>query len=304
MFGQTTRYLLSLPIIRENADVVNSTLFNMLAHGPRDFKSLDIQQILMDAGINRNTKNEIEQPVLSALPPQSKSTVVGTMAIIMRPITWLLIKLMQWSKYKKDDRWLEEMRGMLMIVATVISTMTFQAALNPPGGVWQENMNSTSIGGEIYCTEEDPCYAGTAVLAYIWGGEMVQFMFYNTLSFGTSLSVTIFLVSGFPLTNRLCIWLLSMAMCFTITFTGLAYITGMDIVMPYALADIIKEKYMPLSFRIWIGLLSTVGAFHTFRFLVWLVEKLMNSKCYKKVMNSKFRYKRPNMSIENRSTVA
>ncbi|XP_050231886.1 ankyrin repeat-containing protein BDA1-like [Mercurialis annua] len=33
--------------------------------------------------------------------------------------------------------WLEKSRGNLMVVATVIAGMAFQAAINPPGGVWE-----------------------------------------------------------------------------------------------------------------------------------------------------------------------
>ncbi|KAJ1387227.1 PGG domain [Sesbania bispinosa] len=45
-----------------------------------------------------------------------------------------------WSKYLQyQGNWIKETRGTLMVVATVIATMTFQSALNPPGGVWQEN---------------------------------------------------------------------------------------------------------------------------------------------------------------------
>jgi hypothetical protein len=34
------------------------------------------------------------------------------------------------------ENWMEETRGTLMIVATVIATMAFQAGISPPGGVW------------------------------------------------------------------------------------------------------------------------------------------------------------------------
>ncbi|XP_023535330.1 protein ACCELERATED CELL DEATH 6-like [Cucurbita pepo subsp. pepo] len=46
-----------------------------------------------------------------------------------------------WMKnleYKGD--WFQEVQGTMMLVATVIATVAFQGAINPPGGVWQEDI--------------------------------------------------------------------------------------------------------------------------------------------------------------------
>ncbi|MCH82613.1 ankyrin repeat plant-like protein [Trifolium medium] len=37
--------------------------------------------------------------------------------------------------HKDKDKWLDEMKGNLGLMATVVATMTFQMALNPPGGI-------------------------------------------------------------------------------------------------------------------------------------------------------------------------
>ncbi|MCH79353.1 ankyrin repeat plant-like protein [Trifolium medium] len=37
--------------------------------------------------------------------------------------------------HEDKDKWLEQMRGNLGLMATVIATMTYQMALNPPGGI-------------------------------------------------------------------------------------------------------------------------------------------------------------------------
>ncbi|KAI9108707.1 hypothetical protein K1719_020354 [Acacia pycnantha] len=44
--------------------------------------------------------------------------------------------------FKHDGNWLEEMRGNLSLVATVIATMTFQVAINPPGGFIQQGLDN------------------------------------------------------------------------------------------------------------------------------------------------------------------
>lgn len=43
------------------------------------------------------------------------------------------------EKLQRDD-WIERKRNTLMIVASLIATMAFQAGLNPPSGVWQEDL--------------------------------------------------------------------------------------------------------------------------------------------------------------------
>ncbi|WJX92181.1 hypothetical protein P8452_73861 [Trifolium repens] len=47
----------------------------------------------------------------------------------------VLERLGDWLSYKDKNKWLEQMRGNLSLMATVIATMTFQMALNPTGGV-------------------------------------------------------------------------------------------------------------------------------------------------------------------------
>ncbi|KAF1897686.1 hypothetical protein Lal_00032443 [Lupinus albus] len=68
-------------------------------------------------------------------------------------------KLTRYQNYQSD--WMEQMRGTLMLVSTVIATMSFQVAINPPGGVWQSDSN-TRMG----CVPNTTCKAGTSVIAF------------------------------------------------------------------------------------------------------------------------------------------
>lgn len=40
-------------------------------------------------------------------------------------------------------------KGQIMVVMTLITTMAFQAAINPPGGVWQEDTPSHKVGEAV-----------------------------------------------------------------------------------------------------------------------------------------------------------
>ena len=61
-----------------------------------------------------------------------------------------------------DGNWIEETQGTLMTVATLIATITFQTAPNPPGGVWQEDVTDSKTN---ICNEKNICFAGTTVAA-------------------------------------------------------------------------------------------------------------------------------------------
>lgn len=45
----------------------------------------------------------------------------------------------QHDERSERNAWLKEMRGWLMVLATVAASVTYQAGLNPPGGFWQED---------------------------------------------------------------------------------------------------------------------------------------------------------------------
>ncbi|CAB4303821.1 unnamed protein product [Prunus armeniaca] len=173
-------------------------------------------------------------------------------------IAWCLInRLVHCVEYPKT--WIEDTRGMLMVVATMISTATFQAAVNPPGGV---------------CEYGEKCFPGSSVVATVLKDDFFLFVIFNTVSFIASLSVTLLLVGGFPLRNRVIMWLLSMAMCLTVTSMALTYIQALSLVSP---ADDTFESYVKMfkiSVGVWTALLLTIAAIHTIRLPIWLSRKL------------------------------
>ena len=67
---------------------------------------------------------------------------------------------MKHLKYRGN--WVEENRGYIMVVDTLITTITFQQAASPSGGVWPQSGNVTHYSG--YNIEVD---AGTLVVGSI-----------------------------------------------------------------------------------------------------------------------------------------
>ncbi|KAI4355486.1 hypothetical protein L6164_004255 [Bauhinia variegata] len=148
-------------------------------------------------------------------------------------------RLTQYEKYQ--GIWMENMKGSLMLVASVIATMNFTIAINPPGGVWPEDRANCTGTGQI-------CKAGTAVLGHntekltfrnslqflsisFSGSSYDVFLCLCTISFSASLSIIILLICGLPLTNRLVMWMPIIAMCISVYFTAAAYIVSVSMLM-------------------------------------------------------------------------
>uniref|UniRef100_A0A2N9IF83 PGG domain-containing protein n=1 Tax=Fagus sylvatica TaxID=28930 RepID=A0A2N9IF83_FAGSY len=85
-----------------------------------------------------------------------------------------------------EDSATSDIRNALLVVATLIVAVTFQAGVNPPGGVWQEDAPPPSSYD-----------AGKAILGYK-GVSFAFFLLSNTAAFSTSATIIGILVRGFP----------------------------------------------------------------------------------------------------------
>nr|GMD47944.1 ankyrin repeat-containing protein At3g12360-like [Ipomoea batatas] len=118
--------------------------------------------------------------------------------------------------------WLSRKRDSIMVVASLIATMAFQAGVNPPGGVWQENSLSP----------DSPHTAGEAVMAYNHAKLYRYFIRTNTTAFVASLSTILLLISGLPFRRRLFLWGLMVIMWLTVTTIALSYGVAIFIITP------------------------------------------------------------------------
>ncbi|KAL3742733.1 hypothetical protein ACJRO7_018102 [Eucalyptus globulus] len=91
-----------------------------------------------------------------------------------------------------------DMRNIMLIIATLIAVITFQAGVNPPGGVWQDNEDGHSAGMAIYASRQIAFYV---------------FLVSNTFALSTSLLVIVCLTYRFPLHFE--IWVATASMMVT-----------------------------------------------------------------------------------------
>ncbi|KAF7843552.1 ankyrin repeat-containing protein [Senna tora] len=186
---QIARYLLSIPKIREAVNTKNGmglTAHDILEHSPKDLKRFEIQQMFMDKGIEtekREMNNSSPSPTTTSNNNNNNNGVEEAVVRGPRKNGWkmILTSIDNWLISKGEH--VEEMRGSLSLVATVISTITFQAAINTPGGFIQQ---------------------GQALLA-IQSPWFRSYLLCNSICFTSSLNVIVLLVSGVPMKNRLAV---------------------------------------------------------------------------------------------------
>ncbi|BAT84811.1 hypothetical protein LR48_Vigan03g180800 [Vigna angularis] len=263
---KTIKYLLTLPEMRTAARALNEaglTNFEVMESGPRDFITLKIEHMLTEAGVQMIT--EKQQGSSSASPSPS---IIPTQP----PQEAKRMKLWEtlWLKYLQyRPNWIEEKRGSLMVVATVIASMTFQSVISPPGGVWQED----TFSGGLNCSSYGICKGGTAVLAYDLAHEgFLRFATFNTVSFFSSLCVVMVLISGLRVDNKPMMSMLTIVLFLALSSISLAYVSAQRLVTPNHLAHRIDTVNAPLR-TVWKIIIAVVVLFHFLHLFILCAKK-------------------------------
>ncbi|KAI4354661.1 hypothetical protein L6164_003508 [Bauhinia variegata] len=106
-----------------------------------------------------------------------------------------------WYKYFQFDEQNEtptEIRNILLIIFTLIAAVTFQAGVNPPGGIWQDDKGHIP-GTAIYASQKKFYYV---------------FLIANTLAFSYAILVILSLTHKFPFHFELWVATISMAVTY------------------------------------------------------------------------------------------
>lgn len=129
---------------------------------------------------------------------------------------------------KAHANWLNETKSTLMVVAILIAAVTFEAGLNPPGGVWQDEYppfrspedDQTKIDQwereNTHYIDEKRHSAGRAVMSNESPYLYRLFSFFNLIGFLASASIILLLISGFNLKRKGLMWALMFAMWISI----------------------------------------------------------------------------------------
>ncbi|KAG5395850.1 hypothetical protein IGI04_017664 [Brassica rapa subsp. trilocularis] len=194
----------------------------------------EIHQLLLQAGAVRSIDHNTTQPATTTTSEES----------LMTHKQWL-----DYFKHKKDKVSPNEIRNVLLVIAILIATTTYQAALSPPGGIWQEDYYC--IGR--YCQESETkgnktkpvYYAGTTIMGSKSWISYGIFIFLNSVGFFTSIELISLLTKGLPFYLELQVSLTALALTYGFAMAALSPNFGLglffmviSVVLPFAVAKI------------------------------------------------------------------
>ncbi|KAH7836971.1 hypothetical protein Vadar_008007 [Vaccinium darrowii] len=163
------------------------------------------------------------------------------------------------GKREKDlthYEWIENKRKSLTIVAILLATIAFQAGVNPPGGVWLDNLNGHQ--------------AGEAVMAYNHPHSYPYFICCNTIGFVASLITITCLISG-VFKNRYYLVMLVVVMCISITSMAFTYAYAIVVFTPKWKREAVNHTIV-VAVIVWFGVQVIILLFHGNRWIRDIAE--------------------------------
>ncbi|CAN6177005.1 unnamed protein product [Urochloa humidicola] len=100
------------------------------------------QQLLQEVTVNQFSPEAVDGTITSEVvlaPPQQQQgqTKVTVTQFSPEAVDEIIRRYKAFPKSETEE--LDEMRGWFMVLATLTASITYSAALNPPGGVWQDD---------------------------------------------------------------------------------------------------------------------------------------------------------------------
>ncbi|KAK1414134.1 hypothetical protein QVD17_29875 [Tagetes erecta] len=256
---QTINFLLLTTTIEVNATNNNGeTSMDMLAKVPRDLKYQQIMQSLTRAGA-------VEAQSSFTQVPQNSRTKMGLDSFKYH-------KKPTYAQYSREeltenDDWLNRKRSSLMVVASLIATMAFQAGTNPPSGVWQGDSSNDPLRK-----------TGFAVMPSNHPTLYHVFIICNTTGFVSTLSIILLLISGLPfLKHRVFLWVLMVTMWIATTSMSITYLVSIWVLTPTPNSESFRHVAVGIT-GVWIALMTLLVVGHTVRIITVAMGKLLHRK--------------------------
>ncbi|XP_035836674.1 ankyrin repeat-containing protein NPR4 isoform X2 [Helianthus annuus] len=254
---QTINFLLLNTTIEVNVTNTNGeTSMDILAQLHRDLFYQQIMQSLTRAGaVEANTRGSRRQV------PRASRTNTGFDRILeyhTKPTSLIYLK----EEQPEKEDWLNRKRSSLMVVASLIATMAFQAGTNPPSGVWQDDDSSHQ--------------AGFAIMAYKHVTLYHIFLVCNTVDFVSTFSIILLLISGLPfLKHKVFLWILMVIMWIATTSMSITYLVSILVTKPTPQSKTFKQVAGGIVL-VWIGLMTLLVVGHTIRLIAVATRKFQN----------------------------
>ncbi|KAA8538771.1 hypothetical protein F0562_028334 [Nyssa sinensis] len=254
------KYLLTTTGIEVNSGNANGlTALDVLSQSPRDLRDMEIKECLHGGGGGGGGRVMRIRNTPSIIVEKSPSTAKRQNSIIKQ----------QAKKHRhKHTDWLGRKRSALMVVASLIATVAFQAAISPPGGVWQNSELVDSNGNPV----GNPHVVGKSVMAYNIPQAYGQFMIFDTIAFLASLSIILLLISGLPLKRRRWMWIQMVTMWIAITAQTVTYFLTLIHMSPKEVEGVLYHV-TEISVLSWLSIMGIVFIGNVIRMTLWLLRR-------------------------------
>ncbi|KAK8682952.1 hypothetical protein V6N13_039030 [Hibiscus sabdariffa] len=252
----------------ENED--GFTALDLLSQNQGDMEEKEIVESLERMEATRAKDKPLSNPQLKAIRTKILMSTWDQLNAISKPKKRNGKRLV--NRNRNAD-WLERKRNILMLVASLLAAMAFQAGVNPPSGVWQDNgpsgFSSTESNGKNHT-------AGFSVLADNYPRGYTKFLIWNTTAFLASLSIILLLISGLPLRRRFFMWVLMVIMWLAVTAMASAYLACIVALTPdHSYSSVIN--ILGTGILVWIGLMLILLLGHTIRIIIRLIKYIRKS---------------------------
>ncbi|KAK2633156.1 hypothetical protein EUGRSUZ_L00445, partial [Eucalyptus grandis] len=298
----TVKYLLQSEVDVNTVNRNGFSALDIVEYFPKDFKVIELRELLVHSGALRALRfpaSTTHQAVVDKTNENSTITVdlayVEPLSTDTHPVEAVppLSLADEIRKQKEDIHKIEKRRDSLMVAATVIAAMAYQAGLNPPSGVWNEDQKDKD--GTIYY------FAGTSIMVANYPESYPKFWKYNTVALLASLTTILLLTSGLPFGKKVLTWILMATTWVTITFMALTYLESMKAIMsvgPY------NEYMRPItrmvrnSMYVWISIVAILFLVHTVRFLAIVLRNVKDPQKLKKQISGCVSWCRSRVNIK------
>ncbi|KAE8657889.1 VAMP713 protein [Hibiscus syriacus] len=259
---QTINFLISRTTVDVNCENEDGfTALDLLSQNQREMK--EVVESLQRMGATRAKDKPLSNRELKATRTNILLSTWDQSNEISKP------KRRKNGKRFVNKTWVEKQYKTLMLVASLLATMAFQAGINAPSGVWQEDSKSNSSDTNVRNHT-----AGRSILADKNQDIYTYFLKANTTGFVASLSVILLLISGLPLKNKFFMWVLMIAMWVAVTAMAFAYLQSLIALTPDHAQSKIVISIIERSLYVWIVLVLLLFLGHTIRMLIRLIKTL------------------------------
>ncbi|GKV01353.1 hypothetical protein SLEP1_g13909 [Rubroshorea leprosula] len=227
------------------------TVLDLLSKNERDVKDIEVAESLRRVGAVNGKVIPLPKNELEVMRKQILSSVSSNQHDARQR------KKKHKKVVNKHVDWLERKKNSLMVVASLIATMAFQACLTPPGSFWQDSSNGHEAGYSVLADQKPEKYS--------------YFLSYNTTGLVASLSIILLLMSGLPLRHRVFMWFLMVIMWIAITAMAMTYLVAITAYTPER-ESVALLRVIEISLLIWVGLMVILLLGHTIRLIIRLIR--------------------------------